>query len=90
MIIGWLIDVELGCEMCREDNGQVEFAALEQLENPDHHLESVRAMKLCNRIKDVLASLECPKRFNLKDLLAPDADRNEYFISALLNFLLYK
>ncbi|KAL5566463.1 hypothetical protein UlMin_029627 [Ulmus minor] len=80
----------ISLDFLQEDHDQVEFAALEQLENPDLHLEAIRRMKLFNRIKDVLASLECPKRFNLKDLIKPDPDRTECFISALLNFFLYK
>ncbi|PON83922.1 Kinetochore protein Nuf [Trema orientale] len=73
-----------------EDHEQVEFAALEQLENPDLHLDSVRTVKLFNRIKEVVASLACPRRFTLKDLIKPDVDRTEYFVSALLNFCLHK
>lgn len=76
--------------MCREEHGQVEFAALEQFENPDLHLDSVRIMKLYNRVKQVVASLDCPKRFTLKDMIKPDMDRTEYFLSALLNFCLHK
>lgn len=76
--------------MCREDHEQVDFAALEQLENPDLHLDSVRTVKLYNRIKEVVASLACPRRFTLKDLIKPDVERTEYFISALLNFCLHK
>ncbi|KAH7543627.1 kinetochore protein NUF2 homolog [Ziziphus jujuba] len=73
-----------------EDHGQVEFAALEQFENPDLHLDSVRTMKLYNRIKEVVASVDCPVRFTLRDLIKPDANRTEYFLSALLNFCLHK
>ncbi|KAF3452622.1 hypothetical protein FNV43_RR03055 [Rhamnella rubrinervis] len=73
-----------------EEHGQVEFAALEQFENPDLHLDSVRIMKLYNRVKQVVASLDCPKRFTLKDMIKPDMDRTEYFLSALLNFCLHK
>ncbi|KAG7977680.1 hypothetical protein I3843_05G042200 [Carya illinoinensis] len=73
-----------------EDHGQLEFAALEQLENPDFHVESARIMKLYNRIKEVLASTDCPKRFTLKDLIRPDTDRTEFFLSAILNFGLHR
>ncbi|KAK7290609.1 hypothetical protein RIF29_05155 [Crotalaria pallida] len=72
----------------QDDNEQLEFDALEQLENPDHHVESVRAMKLYNRIKEVLDALECPKKFTLNDLIAPDPRRAEFFLGALLNFCL--
>ncbi|KAK7290628.1 hypothetical protein RIF29_05184 [Crotalaria pallida] len=42
----------------QDDNEQLEFDALEQLENPDHHVKSVRAMKLYNRIKEILVEPE--------------------------------
>lgn len=74
----------------REDQGQVEFAALDQLENPDLHMDSVPIMKLHNRIKHAIASLDCPKKFTLKDLIKPDADRMEIFLSAMLNFCIHK
>jgi len=64
----------------------LEFAALEQLENPDFHVESAQTIKLYNRIKEVLASIECPKRFTLKDLIRPDTDRTGFFLSSILNF----
>lgn len=72
----------------REDH--VEFAALEHLENPDLHVDSVRVMKLYSRIKEVVASLDCPRNFTLKDLLTPEADRTEFFLGALLNFCLHR
>lgn len=73
-----------------EDQGQVEFAALEQFENPDLHMDSVQTMKLYNRVKHVIASLDCPKKFTLKDLIKPDPDRTEIFLSAMLNFCIHK
>ena len=76
--------------ICREDQGQVEFAALEQFENPDLHMDSVQTMKLYNRVKHVIASLDCPKKFTLKDLIKPDPDRTEIFLSAMLNFCIHK
>lgn len=77
--------------LCREEeHGQLEFAALDHLENPDFHVESVRIIKLYNRIKDVLASMDCPKSFTLKDLIKPAPDRTELFLSAILNFGLHR
>ncbi|KAJ7946623.1 kinetochore protein Nuf2 [Quillaja saponaria] len=73
-----------------EDHEQLEFAALEHLENPDFHVDSVRVMKLYNRIKEVVSSLDCPKKFTLKDLLKPETDRTEFFLSAILNFCLHR
>lgn len=74
----------------REDHDQLDFAALEHLENPDAHLDSVRVMKLCNRIKKILASLQCHEKFTLRDLLMPDAKRTEFFLGAILNFCVYR
>ncbi|KAI3412608.1 uncharacterized protein J3R85_017138 [Psidium guajava] len=74
----------------QEEDGQMEFAALEQLENPDFHVESVRKMNLYGRVKEVVASLQCPTQFSLKDLVKPDAERTEIFVSAILNFCFHK
>ncbi|GLT42767.1 hypothetical protein SLA2020_167510 [Shorea laevis] len=73
-----------------DEQGQVEFSALEQLENPDLHVGSVQVMNLYSRIRDVVSSLDCPMQFNLKDLIKPDAARTEFFISAIVNFCLHK
>ena len=74
----------------REENEQLDFEALSQFDNPDYHVESIRAMKLYNRIKEVLAAVECPKKFTLADLLAPDAQRTELFIGSILNYSLHR
>ncbi|KAK2631055.1 hypothetical protein EUGRSUZ_L03482 [Eucalyptus grandis] len=66
------------------------LAALEQLENPDFHVESVLRMNLYSRVKEVVASLHCPTLFTVKDLLKPNAERTEIFISAILNFCFHK
>ncbi|KAB1223090.1 putative kinetochore protein nuf2 [Morella rubra] len=47
-------------------------------------------VKLYNRIKEVLASTECPEKFTLKDLIRPDTGRTEFFLSAILNFGLHR
>ncbi|XP_050208770.1 kinetochore protein NUF2 homolog isoform X1 [Mercurialis annua] len=73
-----------------DDQGQVEFAALEQLENPDHHTDSVRVMTLFVRIKEMTSLVRCPLKFTLKDLLRPEGDRLELYLSAILNFCLHK
>uniref|UniRef100_A0A2N9F3U5 Kinetochore protein Nuf2 N-terminal domain-containing protein n=1 Tax=Fagus sylvatica TaxID=28930 RepID=A0A2N9F3U5_FAGSY len=73
-----------------EEHGQLEFAALEHLENPEFHSDSTRIVKLYNRVKQVMASLDCPKSFTLKDLIKPDSARTELFLSAILNFSLYR
>ncbi|ESQ29355.1 hypothetical protein EUTSA_v10023463mg [Eutrema salsugineum] len=73
-----------------EDKGQVDFEALEQLENPDHHATSAPAMNLYMKLKDMLDMVDCPLKINFRDLLKPESSRTEFFISALLNFSLHK
>nr|GEX61438.1 probable kinetochore protein NUF2 [Tanacetum cinerariifolium] len=73
-----------------EDHGLVEFADLEQLDNPDMHVDSVRMMNLFHKIKEVIAALDCPRQFNLKDLVKPEADRTQLFLSAILNFWVHR
>ncbi|XP_076960048.1 kinetochore protein NUF2 homolog [Bidens hawaiensis] len=74
----------------QEDNGLVEFTDLEQLDNPDLHVDSVRMINLFNKVRELVVALECPKKFTLKDLVKPDADRTELFLSAILNFSLHR
>ncbi|KAL8223917.1 hypothetical protein R6Q57_019392 [Mikania cordata] len=76
--------------LIQEDNGLVEFADLEQLENPDLHVDSVRMMNLFTKIRELIAALDCPRKFTLKDLIKPEADRTELFLSAILNFYLFR
>ncbi|XP_022718650.1 probable kinetochore protein NUF2 [Durio zibethinus] len=73
-----------------EDQGQVEFSALEQIENPDLLIGSFQVMNLYCRLREVMASLNCPMQFNLRDLVKPDAGRTEHFLSGIINFCLYK
>lgn len=73
-----------------EDQGRVEFSALEQIENPDLLIGSFQVMNLYSRLRDVMASLNCPMQFNLRDLIKPDPRRTEHFLSGILNFCLYK
>uniref|UniRef100_A0A7N0SWH5 Kinetochore protein Nuf2 N-terminal domain-containing protein n=1 Tax=Kalanchoe fedtschenkoi TaxID=63787 RepID=A0A7N0SWH5_KALFE len=73
-----------------EDQGQLEFAALEQLENPERHFDSTRIMNLWNKIKEMLEAIRCPWKFTLKDLSKPDGDRTEFFVSSIVNYVLHK
>lgn len=73
-----------------EDKGQVDFEALEQLENPDHHITSAPAMILYVKLKHTLEMVDCPLNINFKDMIRPDSSRTEFFISALLNYALHK
>ncbi|KAK6156964.1 hypothetical protein DH2020_011212 [Rehmannia glutinosa] len=74
----------------QEDQGQIEFGALEQLENPDYHAHSVQLMNLYNKIRQLVAAVNCPKAFTPKDLIKPEPERTELFLSALLNFHLHR
>ncbi|KAK8290408.1 hypothetical protein V6Z12_D07G259600 [Gossypium hirsutum] len=47
-------------------------------------------MNLYCRLREVMASLNCPMQFNLRDLIKPDPRRTEHFLSGILNFCLYK
>ncbi|CAL5434484.1 unnamed protein product [Camellia sinensis] len=73
-----------------EDHGQIDFTALSHLDNPDLHVDSVRTINLFRKIKEVLSAVDCPKKFSLKDLIKPEADRTELFLSAIVNFCIYR
>ncbi|MFS7979062.1 putative kinetochore protein Nuf2 [Helianthus anomalus] len=75
----------------QEDSGLLEFADLDQLENPDLHVDSVRMMSLFRKVKEIIDAI-CPKMFvfTLRDLVKPDPDRTEFFVGAVLNFCLYR
>ncbi|XP_062000301.1 kinetochore protein NUF2 homolog [Rosa rugosa] len=73
-----------------EEDEQVDFDALELLENPDFHDKSARSIKLYNTLKQVVALLDCPKKFIYADLIRPDPNRTEVFLSALLNYHVYR
>lgn len=73
-----------------EDEDQVEFEALEKLESPDYHVHTVPVINLYNRIQQLVAAVDCPRVFTPKDLIKPEAERTELFLSALLNFLLHR
>ncbi|XP_065869512.1 kinetochore protein NUF2 homolog [Euphorbia lathyris] len=72
-----------------EDQGQVEFAALEQFENPEH-VDSAGTMNKFIKIREMVHLVDCPLKFTLKDLLKPQGDRTELYLSAILNFCLHK
>ncbi|CAN8255173.1 unnamed protein product [Cochlearia groenlandica] len=64
--------------------------ALKILENSEDHLKQVIYMDLYDKVKYVLDMFECPLKINFKDMLMSQSSRIEFFISALLNFALYK
>ncbi|XP_023643182.1 LOW QUALITY PROTEIN: kinetochore protein Nuf2 [Capsella rubella] len=76
-----------------EEKGQVDFEALQQLENPDHHVTSVQSMNLYCKVKDMLEMVvgqDCQLQINYKDLLRPKSSRTEFSISSLLNYGLHR
>ncbi|KAF9612021.1 hypothetical protein IFM89_037304 [Coptis chinensis] len=73
-----------------DDHGQLDFHALGHLENPDHHGDSVKVINLLHKVNEVIAAVHCPVNFNLKDLVKPDSQRTVVFLSAILNFTLYR
>ncbi|WOG88315.1 hypothetical protein DCAR_0207550 [Daucus carota subsp. sativus] len=77
-------------DLYQEEDGQIDFEALQQFENPDLFLDSIQIMKLLQKIRGFVAAVHCPRKFNLKDLVRPDPDRTEFFLSAMLNFVLYR
>lgn len=76
--------------VAREDDDQVDFSALEHLENPDVHVESFRIMNLFHKIREMLTTLDCPEPFTLRDLIKPDPERTRFFVGAMLNFSLHR
>ncbi|KAJ4967610.1 hypothetical protein NE237_019459 [Protea cynaroides] len=74
----------------QDDHGQADFRALELLENPDLHVESVRTMNLYHKVKAVVAAVNCTAGFNLKDMIKPDTQRTSIILSAILNFCLHR
>ncbi|KAL8114679.1 hypothetical protein AgCh_021518 [Apium graveolens] len=77
-------------DLIQEDDGQINFDSLQHFENPDLHLESIQKINLMHKIRGFIAAVHCPRKFNLKDLVKPDPDRTEFFLSAMLNFVLYR
>lgn len=80
----------LHLDTLQNDPSQVDFASLERFENPDMHVDAIRALNLCRKIKDLLIAIECPLSFTLPDLLRPDSNRTLKFLSAIINFFLHR
>ncbi|GAB2236073.1 hypothetical protein Droror1_Dr00027805 [Drosera rotundifolia] len=77
-------------DVLQDGYGQVEFEALERFENLDWHVDSVRVMNLCNKIKEFLAGIGCSTGFTFNDLAQPVGNRTLKFLSAFVNYILYK
>lgn len=80
----------LHIDTLQDDHDQVDFSALEHLENPDLHVDSFRTINLFHKIRDMLTALDCPEIFTLRDLIKPDPERTRFFVGAILNFCLHR
>ncbi|KAM0822779.1 hypothetical protein ACQ4PT_071288 [Festuca glaucescens] len=72
-----------------DDDGQLGFSDLAGLDNPEHHLEAIRVLRLHNKSRAFLESIQF-KDFTLADLLRPTPRRVVEVLSALINFLFYR
>ncbi|GAB2283632.1 hypothetical protein Dimus_018137 [Dionaea muscipula] len=80
----------INLDLLQDGDGQADFVALERFENPDLHVDSVRIMNLFSKVKQILVAVCCPLKFTLNDLVQPHANRTMKFLSAIINFILYK
>lgn len=82
----FLCDVD---PLAEAEDGQIGFDALELLDNPDHHVSSIKTLHLYKKVKDVLDSI-CYGNFHLTDLLKPDPRKTLNILNTMVNFLLYR
>ncbi|XP_006650889.1 kinetochore protein NUF2 homolog [Oryza brachyantha] len=68
---------------------QLGFNALASLDNPEHHAEAIRVLRLHRKSRAFLESIQFPG-FTLRDFLRPDPRRAVQVLSALVNFLYYR
>uniref|UniRef100_A0A0D9VG26 Kinetochore protein Nuf2 N-terminal domain-containing protein n=1 Tax=Leersia perrieri TaxID=77586 RepID=A0A0D9VG26_9ORYZ len=71
------------------ENQQLGFQALAALDNPEHHVEALRVLRLHRKVKAFLESIQFPG-FTLRDLIRPDPRRVLQVLSALVNYLYYR
>ncbi|PHT40154.1 hypothetical protein CQW23_19008 [Capsicum baccatum] len=43
-----------------------------------------------DQIREMLATLDCPEIFTLRDLIKPEPNRTRFFVGAILNFYLHR
>ncbi|KAL5217085.1 hypothetical protein ABZP36_017769 [Zizania latifolia] len=68
---------------------QLGFDTLAALDNPEHHAEAIRILRLHCNARTFLESIQFPG-FTLRDLLRPDPRRAIHVLSALINFLYFR
>jgi len=72
-----------------EPDEQLQFQALQALDNPEHHLHALALTRIYRRANAFLQSIQF-RDLNLRDLLRADRGRVVYILSALLNFLHFR
>jgi len=72
-----------------EPDEQLQFQALQVLDNPEHHMRSLRLSRIYKRANAFLQSIQF-RDLNLRDLLRADGPRVVLILSALINFLLFR
>ncbi|XP_027106414.2 kinetochore protein NUF2 homolog [Coffea arabica] len=82
--------VLLYIDILPEEPDQFDFETLERIDNPDHHRDSFRVLNLLDKIRELLASIDCPLNFTLCDLLKPDPGRTDFFLGAMLNYIVHR
>ncbi|CAD6335011.1 unnamed protein product [Miscanthus lutarioriparius] len=72
-----------------EPDEQLQFQALQVLDNPEHHMRALRLSRIYKRANAFLQSIQF-RDLNLRDLLRADGPRVVLILSALINFLLFR
>jgi kinetochore protein Nuf2 len=72
-----------------EPDEQLQFQALQVLDNPEHHMRALRFSRIYKRANAFLQSIQF-RDLNLRDLLRADGPRVVHILSALINFLLFR
>ncbi|XBH76852.1 hypothetical protein VPH35_103425 [Triticum aestivum] len=71
------------------EGGQLGFSELEVLDNPEHHEEAIRLLRLYSKSQAFLESIHY-RDLTLADFTHPTPRRVVEVLSALINFLLYR
>lgn len=72
-----------------EPDEQLEFQALQAIDNPEHHMRAIALSRLYRRANAFLHSILF-RDLTLRDLLRADGRRVVYILSAIINFLHYR
>jgi kinetochore protein Nuf2 len=72
-----------------EPDEQLQFQALQALDNPEHHMRALALTRIYRRANAFLQSIQF-QDLNLRDLLRADGPRVAHILSALINFLHFR